>query len=281
LRYNVFMQTLKIANPFGAPVYYAECVSSTMDAARSLEASGVLSGSVIVADFQEQGRGRIGRSWEAGPGSALLFTLLLRYAGLDTLPQALTLRTGLALALAIEAFAPALRAEIKWPNDIMLGGKKAAGILTDSDGKAVYIGIGVNVSQKEFSPGLKDKAASIALALGEGGKIAETPESRPALLEKILKALHAELESGRPWLDRLESRLYLKEKTVRFAPGGPDSELVVEGILKGVGPGGELLIAPVNGASTDGSPENSSPENSGEVKSFISGELRVYGAAML
>jgi BirA family biotin operon repressor/biotin-[acetyl-CoA-carboxylase] ligase len=274
LRYNIFMQSLKIANPFGAPVYYAECVASTMVTARSLAASGSPPGSVIVSAFQEQGRGRTGRSWEAEPGSSLLFTLLLRYSGLAEMPRALTLRTGLALALAIEAFAPPLRAEVKWPNDIMLGGKKAAGILSEGDGGDVYVGIGVNLFQKEFPPELQGKATSIARALGEmPGQNAEhkavSEESvgqdrRFALLEKILDALYRELRSPLSWQDRLEARLYLKGKPVRFAPGSPGSDLTVEGILRGVGPGGELLIAPSGG---------------GEVKSFASGELRVYGTA--
>jgi BirA family biotin operon repressor/biotin-[acetyl-CoA-carboxylase] ligase len=252
------MKTIALKNPFDAPVYYEESVSSTMEAARSLADSGAPSGSVIMAGFQERGRGRAGRSWEAERGSALLFTLLLRCPDTEALPQALTLRTGLALALAIEEYAPALRAEIKWPNDIMLGGKKAAGILAESDGKTVYIGAGVNIFQSEFSPGLRNRATRIALALGiTPGK---DPEGHGfALLEKILAALHRELETARPWKDRLEARLYMKGKTVRFAPGGPDSDTVIEGVLQGVGSGGELLMA-----------------YSGGVKSFASGELRLY-----
>jgi BirA family biotin operon repressor/biotin-[acetyl-CoA-carboxylase] ligase len=198
------------------------------------------------------------------------------------MPQALTLRAGLALALAIEEFAPALRAELKWPNDIMLGGKKAAGILTEADEKTVYIGVGINVSQREFPPGLQSKATSIALALGgtpernavplegAGQDLAlhamdaglTAPYSRFTLLVKILHAMRRELEAARPWRARLETRLYMNGKTVRFAPGGPDSALVIEGLLQGLGPGGEILIAAADGS---------------EVKSFSSGELRIYG----
>jgi BirA family biotin operon repressor/biotin-[acetyl-CoA-carboxylase] ligase len=190
--------------------------------------------------------------------------------------------------------------EIKWPNDIMLGGKKAAGILIEADGKTVYIGAGINVFQKEFPPGLQDKATSIAQALGKrpgqdaagpdrtgqdqafcaiGLEAAAGQDSRFVLLEKFLAALHGELEAERPWQDRLEARLYMKGKPVRFAPGGPDSNLVVEGILKGIGPGGELLIAPADGSPTGGLTADGAPMDGGGVKSFSSGELRVYGTA--
>jgi BirA family biotin operon repressor/biotin-[acetyl-CoA-carboxylase] ligase len=236
-----------------------------------------------MAGFQERGRGRIGRIWEAGQDSALLCTLLLRYPGLEAMPEALTLRTGLALALAIEEFAPGFRPEIKWPNDLMLDGKKTAGILTEADGKIVYIGMGINVFQRKFSAGLTNKATSIALALDRTGRnpgagslqgvalraadLETGPagqDSRLVLLEKILDAMHREFESEAPWLDRLEARLYMKEKPVRFAPGGPDSEQVVEGILKGIGPGGELLL------------EDASPAGDGGMRCFTNGELRVY-----
>jgi BirA family biotin operon repressor/biotin-[acetyl-CoA-carboxylase] ligase len=294
------MKTIALNNPFGAPVYHVESVSSTMEAARALARSGAAPGTIIASEFQEQGRGRQGRSWTAKKGESLLFTLLLRYPEPGAIPQALTLRTGLALALAIEAFAPSLRAELKWPNDIMLNGKKTAGILAEGDGGDVYVGIGVNVFQKEFPPELRGKATSIAQALDEtpgrkterkavdeaaagqdaaGGAEsagretclaaaletgpAGPPDRRFVLLEKILDALYHELKAPLSWRDRLEARLYMKGKPVRFAPGGPDSELLVEGILKGVGPGGELLIAPAGGA----------------VKSFASGELRVYGTS--
>ena len=274
------MRTLSLSNPFGAPVYWMDTVSSTMDESRRLAAEGAAHGTVIGADFQEAGRGRVrNRPWTGRAGENLYATILLRYSGAAAIPPALTLRTGLAAALAIEDFAPALAGlvRVKWPNDLMiLSGKteaacKAAGILTEADGKTVYTGFGVNAAQTEFPPELRGKAISIALALAAasapGGSPAPQPESRFSLLERILARLHQELGGvaapAESWRTRLEQRLYLRGQPVRFIAGAAGSGRVVEGRLTGIGPAGELLILPP-GADTP--------------LSFITGELDVYGA---
>jgi BirA family biotin operon repressor/biotin-[acetyl-CoA-carboxylase] ligase len=245
LCYPWSMEPIPVPNPWGAPVYFEDVLSSTMDTARALALRGEPHGTVITAGFQEQGRGRVrGRSWKMNRDENLAFTVLLRYGAI---PRALTLRAGLALALGIEEFAPALRGAVmvKWPNDIMIaaprpGARKAAGILTEGDGSLVYIGIGVNLGQKEFPPELG--AVSLALALEEvrGGP----PGPPPALLGVILTHLHRELEGAPPWRERLESRLFKKGEKVRFIEGPAGSGRAVEGVLAGIGPEGELLITP-------------------------------------
>jgi BirA family biotin operon repressor/biotin-[acetyl-CoA-carboxylase] ligase len=253
------MPTLPLTNPFGAPVYYYETLSSTMDEGRRLAARGAPPGTVAAADYQEAGRGRIRtRPWKMDAGKNLSFTILLRCPG--GVPEALTLRTGLALALAAEDFAPALkcRVEIKWPNDLMIDRRKAGGILTEGDGSAVFIGIGGNVAQTGFPPEVRAKATSIALALGDPAALAE---DRFRLLELILARLYAELNQGRPWREGLEERLYRKGEQVTFIDGAAGSDSAVEGRLAGIGPAGELLIV---------------PQGEEKARSFITGELRVY-----
>jgi len=210
-------------------------------------------GAVIAADFQEAGRGRIReRRWEMENGIDLAFTVLLRFAAI---PTALGLRAGLALALAIEDFAPALsgKALIKWPNDILLpapssdgelAALKTAGILAEAESGIVYIGMGVNLSQSPFPNG---KTTSIGLASGAEYKAAD----RFILLEKILSRLRDEIEpvgdaaaGGADWRERLEARLYKKGERICFAKGAADSGDTVEGTLEGIGPEGELLILP-------------------------------------
>ncbi|MCL2319163.1 MAG: biotin--[acetyl-CoA-carboxylase] ligase, partial [Treponema sp.] len=112
------MKILPLNNPFGAPVYHEESVSSTMDTARDLARKQAPHGTVITVDFQEAGRGRSGRSWITDPGKNLLFTILLRYKDIQSIPAALTLRTGLAVSLAVEDLAPSLcgSVTVKWPN---------------------------------------------------------------------------------------------------------------------------------------------------------------------
>ncbi|MDR2738447.1 MAG: biotin--[acetyl-CoA-carboxylase] ligase [Treponema sp.] len=263
------MKKIPLNNPFSAPVFYLETTLSTMLDARTLASRGEPHGSVVAAGVQDAGRGRTAnRVWKAGKGQSLLFTILLRYPGGASFPPGITLRTGLALSLAIEDFAPPLKGlvQVKWPNDVMIplpgsGSNafgKAAGILTEGDGENVYIGIGVNVSQTEFPADIRNKAASIAPALG-----APVSAARFRLLEAFLNRLHAELTSRQNgnWRERLEERLYMKGRRIRFIPGAAGSGKAVEGILRGIGPGGELLIQSRPGT---------------ESEAFVTGELEVY-----
>ena len=251
LCYTLGMRLLDIHNPFKAPVYHEETVASTMEVSRLLAQNNAPHGTVIAADFQEAGRGRIhDRRWEMEREQALAFTILLRFPG-SSIPAALTLRTGLAVALAIEDFVPAGKALIKWPNDILLpfvhNGKqsalKAVGILTEADNDIVHIGIGVNVSQKQMPAFLSNKATSISIASGAD----YDSKDRYKLLEKILSRLHDEIGSaagGSDWQERLEARLYKKGEQICFAKGAADSGDMVTGTLAGIGTEGELLITP-------------------------------------
>jgi BirA family biotin operon repressor/biotin-[acetyl-CoA-carboxylase] ligase len=263
------MTELSLDSPFAASVFYLDTTGSVMLDMRTLAERGAPHGSVVMADFQEAGRGRgAGRPWKAEKGQNLLFALLLRYAGIASMPPALTLRTGLALAQAVERLAPALvgSLRVKWPNDVMLpvGGayRKTAGILVQGqaqgDGRCVFVGVGVNVHQMAFPDELKNKAGSIALALGPAG----LPEdARFRLLEAFLECLHADIEGSAPlpWRERLEERLYLKGREVRFIAGAADAGRAVEGLLHGVGEEGELLIRTAEG-----------------IEAFVTGELEAW-----
>ena len=253
------MRVETIHNPFGAPVCFYDTVGSTMDVCRRLAAQGKPHGTVVSADYQEAGRGRSpGRLWIADRGKNLFCTILLRYGDISQLPQALTLRAGLAASLAVEDLAPSLSGAValKWPNDIMIHDRKAVGILTEGDGKTVFIGIGMNVSQTVFPEPIRAGATSLLLAL-EG----RPPPAREGLLERILHRLYEELELsaiGSSWQERLARRLYLRSQPVRFIPGPAGSDQLVEGTLAGVGPQGELLII---------------PQGETQARSFVTGEL--------
>jgi BirA family transcriptional regulator, biotin operon repressor / biotin---[acetyl-CoA-carboxylase] ligase len=126
---------------FGRPyLYEARCSSSQLLLEPSMD-----EGATAVCDSQTAGRGRLGRSWQAPPGTALLCSVLLRPPPGRRVAE-LSLVGGLAAAEAIER-ATSLAAQIKWPNDVMLNRRKVAGVLAEAADGAVVLGIGVNVNQ--------------------------------------------------------------------------------------------------------------------------------------
>ncbi len=133
----------------GWTVQYARTVGSTQDVARAAAAAGAPDRSAFVAEYQSVGRGRRGRHWVAPPGTALLLSVLFREESPAPAPQRYTMLVSVALAAAIEQVAPGLRPAIKWPNDLLLGEQKVAGILAESawDGHklAAIVGAGTNV----------------------------------------------------------------------------------------------------------------------------------------
>ncbi len=139
---------------------------------------------VVVADVQTGGRGRLGRTWHSPPGTNLTFSIRLCPPLRPVQVPPITLLTGAVLAevLATEGAEPRL----KWPNDVLLGGRKVAGILTEMASERdrvrhVVVGVGLNVNGTEFPAELAERATSLRLALGR-------TFDRDVLLEKILAA---------------------------------------------------------------------------------------------
>ena len=172
--------------------------TSTNDVIERLARDGVKEGAVVFAESQTRGRGRLGRKWISPAKRGLWFSVLLRP---DLRPQEvtrLTVASATALRRAIES-QTGLRAEIKWPNDILLSGKKVAGILTELSAeldrvKYLILGIGVdvNLNQGEFPAELRKLATSLKAELGQ-------PVSRPELAVAILRELdrdYARITSG-------------------------------------------------------------------------------------
>jgi BirA family transcriptional regulator, biotin operon repressor / biotin---[acetyl-CoA-carboxylase] ligase len=127
---------------FGQPyLYEASC-----DTTQELLGADLAEGALAVCDEQTQGRGRLGRSWTAPSGTAILCSLLLRPPA-DRVVSELSLVAGTAVAEAIEG-AVALAVQVKWPNDVMLNRRKVAGILAEASDGGVVVGIGVNVNQE-------------------------------------------------------------------------------------------------------------------------------------
>jgi BirA family biotin operon repressor/biotin-[acetyl-CoA-carboxylase] ligase len=175
----------------GRDIRVFQKTTSTNDVVEKLARDGVKEGVVVFAESQTRGRGRLGRKWISPAGKGLWLSLLLRPNLRPALVTQLTIASATALARAISAQTD-LRPEIKWPNDVLLRGKKVAGILMELSAeldavKYVIIGIGVNVNLTlaDLLPELRDLATSLKLECGR-------PIDRPALATAILRELDAD-----------------------------------------------------------------------------------------
>ncbi len=266
---------LDIRNPFGAPCYSVPETESTMADARALAGAGAPSGTVIRADRQTAGRGRIpGRRWESARGESLLCTILLRMRA----PAGFTLRIGLAVSRALDACLPAeSRTKIKWPNDVLSGGpapgsgRKLSGILCEasvspgSAGSVLYAGVGVNISQRDFPAELAGKATSLACIPG-----ARVP-SVDDMLETYLACLKDVLEDE-DWRASVSERLLYRGERVTFLAGDPEKRETVDGTVEGIGESGELLLAPARPETFRASDSQFKPDASGLIHLW-SGEI--------
>ncbi len=173
----------------GNPLVYLPALGSTNSHAIELARAGAAEGALVITDHQTAGRGRVGRAWEPLPRQQLTFSLLLRP---PFAPHWLVMASALAVADAIEAVT-SLRPEIKWPNDLLIGGRKVCGILIEtSDGFAV-LGIGVNVNGSLADhPILAARATTLADVAGH--VLAREPLAAEIL--HGLDALYAELLAG-------------------------------------------------------------------------------------
>jgi BirA family transcriptional regulator, biotin operon repressor / biotin---[acetyl-CoA-carboxylase] ligase len=177
-------------------------------------------GTVAVADVQTAGRGRLGRTWEAPPRSAVLASVLLRPPAGRPLPQ-LALVAGVAVADAIERLT-GLTAQIKWPNDVMLRRTKVAGILAEARDGAVMLGIGVNVNQTREE--LPDLAGSLWTASG-------VEWDRDEVLDAVLADLGHRYEQWQQGgldavYDGLGSRDFLRGRAVTVDGTSGTAELI-------------------------------------------------------
>ena len=174
----------------GVPRRHQPVVASTMDEAAAWAAAGAPHGAVLTADHQTAGRGRRGRRWDDLEGQSLLASIVLRDLPAERLGL-VPLAVGLATADAADALARSPHAaSVKWPNDVLVEGRKLAGILTEArhgpDGAVVIVGLGVNVSQEAFP----DALARRAVSLRQLGAVAD----REALLRTLLTHLDRRLD---------------------------------------------------------------------------------------
>lgn len=170
----------------GQNLYFYEKTDTTNACIRTLAMEGAPEGTLAVAEYMTAGRGRMGRQWVAKGGTGIWMSLLLRPNIHPTKASTLTLLAGLAVCEALETEGIE-GVQIKWPNDILLGGKKLVGILTEMDCEMeavhyVILGIGINVNTMEFPVELQNIATSIYQETGK-------THSRKKLLQRVLLCL--------------------------------------------------------------------------------------------
>ena len=227
--------------PFGSPRIHLRLIDSTNTRARELAAAGSPDGTLVTATEQTAGRGRQGRSWSAPAGSALLCSVVVRR------PEALlSLRAGVAVAETVDRVVEGASAgssvgasagppaAIKWPNDVLLHGRKVAGVLVEGrpseDWAVVGVGLNVAVSVVELPSELRDSAGTLGL--------------RAACVEPVLAELLARIEHWRSAtagevLEELRVRDALRGRELRWEAGS--------GIGAGIDADGRLLVDTENG----------------------------------
>ncbi len=236
----------RLGASLGRPLVVAAETGSTNDDARSAAAVGAPHGAAFLADAQTQGRGRGGRSWHSPPGENLYLSVVLR-PGLPASSVApIALVMGLAVASVVgPRLAPrsrlgdgaAAEVRLKWPNDVLAGGRKLAGILVEAQLRgdsvsSVIVGVGLNVHASSFPPELSGRATSLAM-LG----IDDVP--RELLAAELLQAIGdaaARFEAGKlaPFAEELARMDWLRGRRVEVAG--------VAGVAAGIDPEGHLRI---------------------------------------
>lgn len=242
----------------GKSCLYFDEVDSTNDEAKRQAEKGCDNGLVIVSDVQSNGKGRRGHEWFSKKGDGIWFSVVLKPDIFPVETTGLTLAAGLAVCRAIRKHT-GLEAFIKWPNDIIINGKKAVGILTEMSAeiekvKFIILGIGVNVNTEKFLGELEKKATSVYI---ETGKKFNRAIFLQCILEELESVYEKYIQGGffkRFYDEYMEFCLNIG-KNVKVIYKGRE----VYGIATGISEDGELIIK---------------DENNGEIKIF-SGEASV------
>ncbi len=221
-------------------------LDSTMREAAERAQDGAAEGTVIVAGEQSAGRGRLGRSWHSEPGAGLYLSVILRPEVAAKQAPALTLALGLGVAEGIEKIAP-VTCDLRWPNDVMIGEKKCAGILvemTSADERVCYViaGIGINLNHRSLPRDLRRSATSLRIETGEEFDAGKALSTILAGCERYYDRFAA--RGSAPIIEAFTRRSsYARGKRVVIEGAGPRRV----GTTAGLDPSGVLMIETESG----------------------------------
>jgi BirA family biotin operon repressor/biotin-[acetyl-CoA-carboxylase] ligase len=221
-------------------IYYFSEISSTMDAARELAKKGAVEGTIVIAEAQTRGRGRLSREW-LSPEGGIYFTLVLRPRISPAYAPKINLMTSIAVAATIRKLF-GLKAELKWPNDVLIEGRKVCGILAEMDAEmdvVNFVNIGVGINANNSIPQFEKTVTSLKDMLG-----------REISRKEFLGALLMEIERWQPLLMKANLLQEWKKlsvtlnKDVRIAAPGE----VIIGRATDIDTTGALIIKEKNGS---------------------------------
>ncbi len=225
----------------GRDILYYDVIDSTNAEAKRVAEEGYGDGTLIVAENQQAGRGRRGRSWESPAGTTIAMSLLLKPEVNPNNASMITLVAALAVSKAITQVT-GVPAQIKWPNDIVMSGKKICGILTEMSAQFDYVnhivvGIGINVNTEEFPEEISDIATSLFLETGKKVNRAELIEAIWEHFEEVY-AVYLETQDLCNLIKEYDARLVNMHQRVRVL----DSKEPYEGKAMGITARGELMV---------------------------------------
>ncbi len=237
---------------FDNQIHHFYKIGSTNTAAMAAAAEGAAEGSVFLAEEQTAGRGRGANNWQSARSAGIYCSVVLR----PKLPPSdvliLALASGLAVAAAIGQVNPSVRVDLKWPNDVLIGGKKVCGILTEMNAEAtrvhyVVVGIGINVNQENFPKELGGEATSLRLTAGSDWSRVELTAALLKSLEREYRLLIERADARQSILRRFaEQSSWVRGKKVRVEENGAK----IEGTTDGLDERGFLLVRTVQGVQT-------------------------------
>ncbi len=243
----------------GQNLVFLDIVDSTNNEAKRRAEQGAPDGTLVVALEQNAGKGRRGRSWVSSNGGGVWMSLLLRPQIPPECASMLTLVAAMAVEAAIRRVS-GLEGQIKWPNDVVLEGKKVCGILTEMSTEMesihyVVVGIGINVGATEFPEEIRDKATSLSLCT-------DAPVNRAALTAAVAEAWEGYYGK---FLETLDLSLLIEEYSRNLINRGREVKVLspgdtYTGICRGINERGELLVETEDG-----------------VRTVMSGEVSVQG----
>lgn len=234
----------------GKTVYYRKETGSTNEDAMEMAEEGKAHGSLVVAEYQQAGRGRLGRDWESPSGKCIAMSLLLRPQVKPDKASMITLVMALAVAEVFNKLSDDIEVKIKWPNDIIVNKKKVCGILTQMASKPdiiehVVVGVGINVNVSEFPEEIASTASSLLLETGNRHGRADIIVAILDYFEYFYEIFES-TEDMSVLVSMYDGYLVNKDKEVRVLD--PKGEYT--GVAQGINDFGELIVQRDDGSFT-------------------------------